>query len=340
MNDRLKRQFDLDIDQLEPKPLSKQQKKNIKAHVHAKKTPKKKAYVQQIMAAAILGISLVSASYFALPTIAGQVPFLQNVLAYFENDELPNTYGDLATVVEQVQTSNGVDVMIKDAVYDGTNVMVTYAIQTEHALGVSPRAEGWIDIKEANGMSGTGSIEKINATTYVGVEKVSPDFEKESPNKIHVQWIPKSMTNTQTNEKIDGDWKFEFALSRLSTSLIPLDESTKQDGITLTMKSLEQSELAAVLDFGYEIDETVLKEWSFVSIEMIEAKDNLGNVYEVSGNGSISYDEGTSNESQTTIYSLNKEATSLTITPIIYYSKGAEDLHKETSMSPVTIELK
>lgn len=339
MNDRLKHQFDLDIDQLELRPLSKQQKKNIKRHILAQSKPKKMYYVQHIVAAAVLGVSLVSASSFALPTIAGQVPFIQNVLTYFEDNELPNAYTDFATIVEQVQTSNGVDLMIKDAVYDGTNVMITYAIQTKHALGASPKAEGWVDIKESNGMSGTGSIEKINATTYVGVEKVSLDFKTESPDEIHVQWIPKAMVNTQTNAKIDGNWQFEFALPRLSTTLMPLDQSIKQDGILLTLKSLEQSEMAAVLDFEYEIEETVLNDWPVVSIEMSEAKDNLGNVYEVNGNGGISNDNGTSNDSQTTIYSLNNRATSLTVTPIIHYSKGAKGFHKQVPMSPVLIEL-
>lgn len=341
MNDRLKHWIDLDIDQLEPKPLSNQQRKNIKQRVLANDKPKKKKfYVRAIAIAATLGLSVATAGYFALPTIAEQVPFIQNVLTYFEDDELPNAYADFATIVEQVQTSNGVDVMIKDAVYDGTNVMITYAIQTERALGVSPQAEGWIDIKESEGLSGTGSIEKINATTFVGVEKVTPNFKKESPEEIHVQWIPKTLVNTQTNEQIDGNWKFEFSLPRLSTTFLQLDESLKQDGITLTMKSLEQSEMAAVLEYGFEIEEAVLQDSSFISVEMIGVTDNLGNVYEVSGNGSISYDNGTMTESRTTIYSLNKEATSLTITPVIYYSKGAEGLHKETPMRPVTIELK
>lgn len=340
MKEQYKDWFDLDVDQIEPKPLSEHQKKNIKTHVLANnKYRKKKFNMRHLASAAILGLSVVTASYFALPAIAGQIPFMQNVLTYFENQELPDTYTDIATVVNQVQTSNGIDVMIENAVYDGTNIMITYAIQTEKALGDNPRAAGWLDIKESSGLSGSGSIEKINDTTYVGVEKTTPYFEKESPEEIHVEWTPQTFTNNQTSEQIEGDWQFEFMLTRLPTTLLQLNKSIKQDGITLTMNSLERSEMAAVLHYEFNDEEPHLRDWPFVSIEVIEAKDNLGNVYEVNGNGGISYDDGTSSEWRATIFSLDERASSLTIRPEIYYSKESGELLEKIPMSPITIDL-
>lgn len=332
--------FDLDIDQIELKPLSDIRKKKIKMYVLANnKHEKKKFNMRHLAAAAILGLSVVTASYFALPTVAGQIPFMQNVLTYFEDEELPNTYADLATVVNQVQTSNGIGVMIENAVYDGTNVMITYAIQTELALGDAPRAEGWLDIRESSGIGGTGSIEKINDTTYVGVEKVTPHFTKENPEEIHVEWTPQAFTNNQTSEQIEGEWKFEFKLTQLATSLLTLDKSITQDGIKLTMKSLELSEMTAVLEYEFNVDESILQDWPLVSIEINEVKDNLGTVYEVNGNGGVSYDNGTINESKATIYSIDEQASSLTITPEIYYSKGFGQGLETVPMSTITIDL-
>lgn len=340
MKERYKNWFDLDVDQIEPQALSEPQKKNIKTYVLANNKHKKNKFnVRHLTTAAILGLSVVTASYFALPTVAGQIPFMQNVLMYFEDEEFPTTYVDLATVVNQVQTSNGIDVMIENAVYDGTNVMITYAVQTELALGDNPRATGWLDIKESSGMGGSGSIEKIDDTTYVGVEKVTPHFKKENPEEIHVEWTPQAFTNEQTSKQIEGDWQFEFMLTQLATNLLPLDESIKQDGINLTMKSLELSEMAAVLDYQFDVEESILQDWPSISIEMSEVKDNLGNLYEVNGNGGISYDNGTSNESKATIYSLDERATSLTITPEIYYSKESGEGLEIVPMDPVTIEL-
>lgn len=340
MNEQYKNWLDLDVDQIEPKPLSEKQKQSIKTYVLTNnKYEKKKFDMRHLATAAILGLSVVTASYFALPAVAGQIPFMQNVLTYFEDEELPNTYADLATVVSQVQTSNGIDVMIENAVYDGTNVMITYAIQTEQALGDNPRAEGWLDIRESSGMGGTGSIEKINETTYVGVEKVTPFFNKENPEEIHVEWTPQAFTNNQTNEQIEGDWQFEFKLTQLATNLLTLDQSVKQDGIKLDMKSLELSDMAAVLEYEFDVDKSVLHDWPFVSIEISEVKDNLGNVYEVNGNGGISYDNGTINESKATIYSIDELADSLTITPEIYYSKGSGEGLEIVPMSTITIDL-
>ncbi|ETP67064.1 hypothetical protein G159_18125 [Planococcus glaciei CHR43] len=340
MKEQYKDWFDLDIDQIELKPLSDNKKKNIKAYVLANnKYEKKKFNMRHLATAAILGLSVVTASYFALPTVAGQIPFMQNVLTYFEDEELPGTYSDLATVVNQVQTSNGIDVMIENAVYDGTNVMITYAIQTELALGDDPIAEGWLDIKESSGFGGTGSIDKINDTTYVGLEKITPYFKKENPEEIHVKWIPQAFTNNQTSEQIEGDWQFEFKLTQLATNLLPLGKTIQAEGIKLTMVSIERSEMAAVLQYEFDVEESILQEWPGVSIEMSEVKDNLGNVYEVNGNGGVSYDNGASNETKATIYSLDERATSLTITPEIYYSKEMGKGLEIVPMDPITIDL-
>ncbi|MEK6189555.1 MAG: DUF4179 domain-containing protein [Carnobacterium alterfunditum] len=340
MKERYKNWFDLDVDQIEPKALSEHQKKNIKTYVLANNKHKKNKFnVRHLTTAAILGLSVVTTSCFALPTVAGQIPFMQNLLTYFEDEELPTTYAKLATVVNQVQTSNGIGVMIENAVYDGTNVIITYAIQTDLALGDNPRAEGWVNIKESSGMGGTGSIEKIDDTTYVGVEKVTPHFKKENPEEIHVEWTPQAFTNIQTSEQIEGDWQFEFLLTQLTTNLLQLDELVVQDGIQLTLKSLERSEMAAVLEYEFDVEESILQDWPSISIEMSEVKDNLGNLYEVNGNGGISYDNGTSNESKATIYSLDERATSLTIIPEIYYSKESGEGLEIVPMDPVTIDL-
>ena len=341
MNDQFKNWLDLDIDQLETKPLTELQKRKIKNHVTANSKRKMKKFNTRLLAsAALLGLSIAAASFFALPTIAGQIPFIQDVLTYFEDEELPVTYTNLATAIDEVQSSSGIDVMIENAVYDGTNLIITYAIQTELPLGDNPYFKGWVDIEESVGAGGSSSIEKINDTTYVGVEKVTPHFKDGNPDVIHVQWTPQAFINSQTSEETEGDWQFEFALSQLTTTLLELNESVEHDGITLTMKSLEHSQMAAVLEYEFDVEESILQERPYVSIEMTEVKDDLGNIYEVHGNGGTSYDNGTSNESKATIYSLDKRASTLTIIPEIYYSTGSGKSIETTPMRPITINLR
>lgn len=329
--------LDLDIDEMEPKPLSTEQKRAIKKHVLSRDKLKKRFHVRYL-AVAVIGVSIVTAS-FMTPAIANQFPVIQSILTYFEDEALPDTYADLSTVVNEVQTSNGIDVMIENAVYDGTSVMVTYAIQTEKELGDNPRSDGYLQVEQANAIGGTGSTKKINDTTYVGVEKVTPHFEGNSPEEVLIQWQPRSFVNYQTNTQYDGEWNFEFTLAQLPTDVQLLNQTMEQDGITIVMKSLEQSELAAVLEYEYYVEPSILQDWKFVSIEMVEVKDNLGNVYEMEGNGGVSYDDGTMGESRATIYSLDPNATSLTFTPQVYYSKGSGEALEKTKLKAMTIDL-
>jgi Domain of unknown function (DUF4179)/Family of unknown function (DUF5643) len=339
MSQDFKDWLDLDIDEIKPKPLSAEQKAKIKYHVLTKGKKKKRINVRYLAGAALLGISVITASFISLPAIANQLPFVQSILTNFEEDALPKKYEDFATVVNQVQSSNGLDVMIENAVYDGTNIILTYAIQTNEELGNHPRAEGFINVEPSNGSGGTGSIEKMNGTTYVGIEKVTPHFTGESPEEVFVQWEPTAFGDFQMNTEIKGDWEFEFTLTQLPTNVQLLDQTISQDGLTLVMISLEHSEMSDVLRYNFYVEESVLKDWPFVSIEMSEAKDNLGNVYKLNGNGGISHNEGASNEWGTTIYSIDPNATSLTFTPQIYYSKGSGELVETEYMKPVTIQL-
>jgi len=339
MSQDFKEWLDLDIDEIEPRPLSTEQKEKIKKHVLTKGKKNNRFNVRYLAGAALLGISVLSASFITFPAIADQLPFVQRILTYVEEDVLPKKYEDFATVVNQVQSSNGIDVMIENAVYDGTNIILTYGIQTDKELGNHPRPEGFINVEPTSGSGGTGSIEKMNDTTYVGVEKVTPLFKGEGPEEVLVQWEPTSFQDFQTNTEVKGNWKFEFTLSQLPTNVQLLDQTSSQDGLTVVMKSLEKSEMAAVLRYNFYVEESVLQNWPFVTVEMSGGKDNLGNVYELNGNGGVSHNEGASNEWRTTIYSIDPNATSLTFTPQIYYSKGSGELVKVKDMKPVTIQL-
>ncbi|MBT2756761.1 DUF4179 domain-containing protein [Mesobacillus foraminis] len=340
MNQNYNEWLHLDIDQIEPKPLSAEQKAKLKEHVLTQKKAKKRYSVRFLAAAALLGASIATASFMTMPAIANQIPFIQRILTYFEEDTLPNSYEDLATVVNQVQSSNGLDIMIENAVYDGTNILLTYAIQTEYDLGDNPRPEGFLQVEPTSGSGGTGSLEKINDTTYVGVEKVTPHFNGESPEEIQVRWQPLLFKNNQTNEQFKGNWDFEFTLSQLPTNARLLNQTVKQNGITLVTKSLQQSEMTAVLQYEFFVEESILQELPFISIEMTQATDNLGNVYQLNGNGGISKDNGASNQWRTTIYSLNPDASSITLTPEAYYSKGSGEVLEVKKMKPITIDLK
>ncbi|MGM9967787.1 DUF4179 domain-containing protein [uncultured Rummeliibacillus sp.] len=334
--------IDFDIDQIELIPLSTEEKEDLKEHVLSKSKVKKSIKLRYLATAVILGISVITVSFMSLPALANQIPFIQSVLTYFEDDSVPNinTYTELATDMKQVQSSNGIDVSVEKAVYDGTNIILTYTIQTEAELGDNPRVDGMLDIPKANSSGSISNIRKINDTTYAGIEKVTPHFKGKSLDEIQVSWQPTLFENMETNKKFEGNWQFEFTLSELVANTIKLNQSIQEDGITLSMKSLKQTELTAVLQYEFNVDHSILKEWPFVIIEMVEVKDNLGNTYEIDSNGGVSMENGTSNKRKVTIYSLNPNAKSLILTPKVYFSKGSGKLGETKQISPVTIDLK
>lgn len=334
--------FDFDMDQIELIPLSAEQKKDIKDHVLSKNKVKKSIRLRYLATAVLLGISVITVSFMSLPALANQIPFIQSVLTYFEDNSLPNinTYTELATDMKQVQSSNGIDVSVENAVYDGTNIILTYTIKTEAELGDNPRVDGMLDIQKTNSIGSNSNIRKINDTTYAGLEKVTPHFKNKSPEEIQVFWQPTLFENMQTNKKFEGNWQFEFTLNQLSTNTLKINQSIQENGITLDMKSLKQTELTAVLQYEFKVDHSILKECPFVIIEMVDVKDNLGNTYEIDNNGGISKENGTSNKRKITIYSLNPNAKALTLTPKVYFSKGSGKLAETKQISPITIDLK
>ncbi|WP_366163644.1 DUF4179 domain-containing protein [Bacillus infantis] len=339
MNKDVELLLNMDVDDIEPEPLSDKQKAEMRNYILSKSSPRKRFKPAHMAAAAILVTAVVSASLVSVPAVANQVPFLQSILSYFSVEELPGSYSDLATVINQVESSNGIDIMIEDAVYDGTNIILTYAIQTDKELGATPRSEGWLDVEDATGMGGTGTIEKINDTTYAGIEEVTPHFSGNNPEEILVKWEPKVFENRATNEQFKGDWKFQFSLEQLNGNVQKLSRTVKHDDISLSFNSLKKTDLGAVLTYGFIVEKSTLDEYPFVTVEMSDVKDNLGNEYKIQGNGGVSHDNGVSFDWKTTIYSLDAKAETLTFVPKISYSKGSGKQLMEKEMDSVTINI-
>ena len=186
MNEELKKWVKLDVETIEEKPLTDLQKQQIRKVIQTNKAPKR--YFKNLVAAAVIGICTLTGSYFALPTIASQVPFIENILTRIAPDFIPENYVDLATVINQVESSNGIDLMIENAVYDGNTLMVTYAIRTDLDLGEQPSTRAMLDIKGVTAASGVSSLEKVEDGVYIGMMKITPFSRKDIGDSIQVKW--------------------------------------------------------------------------------------------------------------------------------------------------------
>lgn len=326
----------LNIEEIEPVEVTELEKKRVQHHVLGKK--KKQPVWRKFAIAAVILLGATVTTPFAFPSLASQIPFMKNIVDYTNTHLLNSNFSDLATVIEQVQSSEGISIMIENAVFDGTSVTLTYAIETDKSLGERPFIHGFFDVTSASGMAGTGSIEKINDTTYIGIEKFTPNFDKEAPDEILVRWHPQEI-RTLSEVTYKGDWQFEFKLPKLQNEVKLVHATGQLDDVQIVVTSIEQNALSTVIHYEQYVDEATIKEWPHTSSEIIEVKDNLGNVYTVNGNGGFSPDEGRSFEWSITIDQLHPDATSLILTPQIYYSKGSGQITNMPIMEDIIVDL-
>jgi len=343
MTKSYKEWLDLDVEQIEPIELSVQQKMKLKQKILKKQTPRKRMpkWVRHIAAAAIIGISAVTTINFAFPTLASQIPFMKNIASYFDhNNTMFENFDSYAKEVGQVQVSNGVSMMIENAVYDGTSLTISFALESEIDLGSHPFLQGlFMDVKGAGGMGGSCRLEKISDTKYVGLANVTPHFDKEVPDEIEVTWKPESFLNMTNDTKVEGDWVFNFKVPKLAGELQLVNETVTNYDVTARFTAIGKNDMSTVIHYEYEVVPEILKKWPEVTVQFDQLQDNLGNTYVVNGNGAKSEDNGISYKSGATVQAIEPAATSITFVPVIYFSLGSGQGMEIKEMDSVTIPL-
>lgn len=245
------------------------------------------------------------------------------------------------TAIGQVQTDNGISVMIEDAVYDGTTITVSYALETDIDLGARPIMSNLFDIEESKRLAMTGHhpLQKTSDTTYVEVAKIIPEFKNDAPNEVVVTWEPQGFINRETKKEYKGDWQFEFKLAKLESKVQLVNKSITQDGVTVLIKSLETTDMSTVIHYEQFVEADILKKWPYVTAQFNTIQDDLGNTYIVDGNGSRSTDNGLSYQSSGAIKSIDPNAKSLKFVPTIYFSLGSGKGVETKEMEPIIIDL-
>ncbi len=338
----IKEWLELDIDQLELEQISEAEKARVKNHV-LNKPKKPNAWKKFSVAAAIL-ISATAATSFAFPSVASQIPFMDNVIHYI-NDEYKQytNFESFSSDIGLVQTDNGMTVMIDNAVYDGTNITVSYAIETEHEFGdtLHVRAPYWFEVAGSNGSGGTGGVSKISDTRYVGLASITPRFKNnEYPEKVDITWEPKAFYNTVTNTEVEGDWSFAFSLERLEGDLQLVNETTANSEVSFTLSSIEFTDVSTIISYHQSVQDSLLKNWESVS-PVFYITDNLGNKYmDGTGGAGTTHDDFQTFKGTTSFGAIHKDATQLIIQPVevasLLYGKG----HIEIELEPIIIDIK
>lgn len=334
--------IDQELQKIEiPKELHERSKLGIKK---AKAEQQKRRFKNPLVAAAmILGLSTTSVA-FAFPSIAAQIPFMDNVISFFNDGE--RDYKDFETFSTDIglaQTSNGTTVMIDNAVYDGTNVTILYAIETEQKVEqeIEIRAMNWFDVVGARSMGGGEKITKISDNRYVGLASFTPDFEDEKyPETIEITWNPEAFKSLSNDLEVEGDWSFAFSLNRLEGDIELLNETVQNENVNFTLKSIEFTDVSTVISYEQVVSGELLKEWQSVT-PVFYVTDDLGNVYmNGTGGGGTSLDSGRTFKGTSDFDTIKEGASKLIIQPVqiasLNYGKG----HTEIELDPIVIDLK
>jgi hypothetical protein len=289
------------------------------------KTRSRKRFYQVAAAVAlIIGISTTSMIVSpALANFVAQIPIIGSVFDYFavDNDEF-ESYGRFSESVGLSQSSKGIDITIDQAVYDGTNVTISFMLKSEEPLGEAIEIAGFPIVKGAEGSNSGMEYEYVENVGYVGLLTITPDFDNDTERaQAYVSWKPTTII-TDTKE-IDGNWTFEFAVSQISGEPIVVDEKVTADGVTVHLKEITLTDVSVNIAYQQLVEPSLLEEWEAVEAELI-ASDNLGNVYKVPYNGGSTDGSARTREDfnwTATLGGLNPEATSLTFYPFATVSR-------------------
>lgn len=269
---------------------------------------------------------------------------MSNVISYFDDDFGQYTnFEAFSKELGLVDSDNGVSILIDNAVYDGTNIVVSNALETDKDLEKSLMLSGggnWFDVKGSTGMSGSDTIHQIDDTHYVGVAELTPTFKDGiHPHTIEVNWEPKVIFNYETDLEIKGDWSFQFSLDRIDGTLIMLNETIGNEYVSITLNSIELTNISTVLSYKQFASEQLRKSWHSITPTFF-IKDDLGNVYlDGTGGGGQTSDDFKTFTGITSFGTIKEGATKLYIEPIVIASLEYGRGHEEIPLDTIVVDL-
>ncbi|MGN7385905.1 DUF4179 domain-containing protein [Sporosarcina sp. SAFN-015] len=301
-----------DVEEIEVSDFDKAKvKKEIKMALRKKR--KRHSWKMKVAAAVAVGGLSVSALGIAFPAYAGNVPVIGDIFRFLDNGRtgIYDNYQEYSSTVNMMKGSNGVKITINDAIYDGKTVLLTYSIESERDLGDQPLIDGYLDIKETSGGSGSDQITKVGEHQYVGLITGSRLDEKDL-DTVRVKWKVDSISIDGTGEKVKGNWNFSLSLQASENEVQLVDQGTEKNGVTVSVDKITVTPMSFIVYYDQLVSKEVLDKWHGIDVE-IEIKDNLGNHYAGDGNGGF----GQENHMRwsKTFKKLDPDATKLIITP-------------------------
>ncbi|MDI2586218.1 DUF4179 domain-containing protein [Psychrobacillus sp. NEAU-3TGS] len=294
-----------------------------------------KRMAKYIAAAGLISICTVSSAYVspAFANFVTSIPIIGQAFDYFIlQEDYYQAYEEISTDIGLVEKSNGIEIIIEKAFYDGNTVTLSYILRTEEDLGSFPTFKNLPTNVSGGGYEG----EYVDGVGYVGMMRLS--MRDKAQDKVNIDWNPQEIYSE--DQTIAGDWHFEFSLNKLEGKHIAINERVShQDGVSVELIDAVKTNVNLTINYIQDVEPSIHDRWDFVEAEL-SAIDNLGNKYKVPYNGGTGTKDGDSSEDITwnaTIHGLDPEATSITFSPFAHVSNTSDN--KRIDFDPITIEL-
>lgn len=263
----------------------------------------------------IIGFSTLTAG-LSFPQAASQIPVVGNLFTFFD-DEKTGFYDDYkvhSTPLGMVEESNGIKVMLEEAIFDGKTATLTFTVQSEYDLGDSPLTNQF-DIKGVHALGGSSKISKVNAHEYKGIITGSA-LEDENLDIADISWDLGSFTvyNGESAKEIKGDWYFDFTVAAPDRKTKIVNQTSHLGDIQVTVDKVISTPYGFTIYHSQSMEGT--KANSQNPSVNLTVKDDLGNVYASQGNSGYGSETSQMNWS-TTFNQLDPNATKIIVTPAL-----------------------
>ncbi|MGG4268067.1 DUF4179 domain-containing protein [Peribacillus simplex] len=338
---------DMDIDETEFKEMEVTELEKAKIKRSLKKSiskqKKMKRWQKNVLAASIIfGLSTATIG-FSFTASAKSIPLIGDIFSFLSNGKIglyddnknngKGLYGDYKAYSNEIgltEESNGLTFTINDAIYDGKTVTITYTIESEEDLGDGSFYIPGPNVKEMKAQGGVDGVTKVADKKYVGLLTAS-NLEDLKEDKVHIDWDIDSISITDMDKEIKGNWNFAFSLQATESNEKVINKSVDQYGVKVAIEKIAISPMSFVVHYNQEVSDLVKNMWDEVYVELT-IKDDLGNVYSGQGNGGMGL--GSYNMSWSkTFQKIDPNATKLIVTPHLSLQNFTSENHGEVTIT-------
>ncbi|MDW2879125.1 MULTISPECIES: DUF4179 domain-containing protein [Bacillaceae] len=218
--------------------------------------------IKSIAAAAVLLTLAGSLALFGSGTKAfafSNFPFFDSIFSLFGDEGLQKaSKGGNVSLLSLEKQEDGIKMSIKEAVYDGRRLSISYVIESEKPINnySYKQIDAYIPLNHSEeGISRNGvRDEQISENKVAGISTFTYDYDKgELPDKIKVDFLYKATTDKSYKWEKDFSFRFQFPVEKSEDiKTIPMNMVKQWENKVLELKSIKLSPLTTSVNLRYK----------------------------------------------------------------------------------------